>query len=145
MSAGNEALETDMRFTTTALIISVALTSAGCKKEAPERDDKKSDAETIAFSASIAASLHVDAERACTIAGVVDVEKCSAIEGHLIPEREARIAAKLSLGQTREYFNSCVYRKKFGENYCNNLIARAIAMERRRPITDHIDESSTDQ
>jgi len=76
---------------------------------------------------------------------VIDVEKCAVIEGHLIPEREARIAAKLSLEQTREYFSSCVYSKKLGESYCNNSIARAIAMERRRPITDHTNESGTDQ
>lgn len=125
----------DMRLYFIAGILAICAFAVGCKqKEPPTSAEKQRAVESRnGIAASIAAAFNVDAVRACRVAGISDIEKCAKTEGTLLPEREARAMAAVSVRKTRRYFDSCI--AKFSAAYCNDLIARAIEMEWRKPVT----------
>lgn len=114
-------------------VLAAVATVSACQKAEPTAEEKRASAtRSMGGLASVAASLHVDAMRTCKIAGVEDIERCAQVEGMLLPEREAKAVASVSLGRTKTFFERCT--AEFSLEYCNDLIARAIEMEWRKPV-----------
>lgn len=115
----------------TIIILIAAAMIVACQKIEPTLEEKRAIAtNTIGIAASLAASLHVEATRACEIAGIKEIEACALHKGTLLPEREAKSMAIISIENTKHYFEKCL--ADFSADYCNDLIARAIEMEQRK-------------
>lgn len=111
----------------------VAICNSGCKEKELSAEQKRASALSSAgFAASLAASSHVDAARACEIAGIADMSTCSANNGTLLAEREAKVLAAMAIRRTNSYFKKC--ESSFPFDYCKDLIQRAIEIEYRKPI-----------
>lgn len=114
-----------------ALVVSLA----AFEKAQPTAEEKHASAiRHMGTSASIAASLNVDALRACKTAGVDDLERCAKLDGALLPEREAKALATVAQRQKDRYFAACT--AEFSRDYCTDLFARGIEMESRRPASE---------
>lgn len=115
------------------LILSIAFL-VGCHKKTLSPEEQRHVTESsIGITASIAASLHVDAERACFIAGTEQMSDCANSLGTLVPERAAKMAATMSISRTKHFFDKCIV--EFSSSYCNDLLERAIKIERRKPAS----------
>lgn len=115
-------------------ILFLFVLTAGCGNKTTSPEEQRRNAESsIGMDASIVADFHVDAERVCTIAGTPKIEQCAKNWGTLLDEKAAKISASMSIEQTQRYFDKCV--GKFSAAYCNNLLARAIQIERRKPVS----------
>jgi hypothetical protein len=118
--------------------------TAGCGEKALSPEEQRRNAESsIGMTASLVAGFHVDAERACTIAGTPRIEQCAKNWGTLLDEKAARISASMSMEQTQRYFDKCV--GPFGAPYCNDLLARAIQIERRKPVSGEPAPQNSDE
>jgi hypothetical protein len=128
------------------IILGMALVIAsttGCSRvEESSEPNKQSQENIIGILASTTASFHVDASRECEIAGIHDLEQCSLNTGTLIQEKSAKILAATAMKQTKRYFAECI--KNFPGDYCNDLIARAIQIEWRKPPASYASDPSDD-
>lgn len=103
----------------------------GCSDRSEQATSAAMSREMAGTAASIAAAFEVSALRACKIAGIEDLSACATQTGELLPEKEARIAAKMALGQRTSFNDRC--RRSFDSKYCDDLLKRAIEMEWRKP------------
>lgn len=118
----------------TKFLFLVLLVLSGCQKKQSSADDSQRLSErTIGTMASIAAAMHVDAERACEMVGTSEIPACAKNQGNLLAEREARVAASASMSHSKRFFDRCL--SGFDVAYCNELMARAIQIERRKPAS----------
>jgi hypothetical protein len=75
------------------------------------------------------------ASRACFVIGINNLERCAENKGTLLAEQSASISAGLALGQRDEYWKKC--QSNFSEDYCKQLIDRAVNIEFRKPVTSN--------
>jgi hypothetical protein len=122
----------------------IAGLGAGCnRKERTAEEQIRSQEERVGLSASIAADFHVGADKECKIAGIENIEDCSKNTGTLLQEKSAKALAIASLANSKHYFDSCM--KEFSAEYCNQLIARAIQIEWRKPVSSDSVDTRVDE
>jgi hypothetical protein len=110
-----------------------AIIIGGCTdRPNPAGESKAMSRDTAGMTASIAASLEVDAKRACMIAGIDDISVCAQQDGVLLSEKQAQAVAKFAVEQRKSYNKEC--RESFDAAYCDDLLSRAIDMEWRKPV-----------
>lgn len=114
-----------------ALFVVAALT--GCDAVlSPEQKREKAIA-AIGIDASVTAALYVSAARSCQVVGVNDIERCAQLKGSLIADQSAQIIASVAVEKAREYWKKC--QEDFSQDYCNQLIQRALDIEYRKART----------
>ena len=111
----------------------LAVLLAGCAKKEVTAEQKRHKAQvSVSIDAWLAAKDHVNASQECRIAGFSPLQKCALNDGLLEPEEIAKDAASRALNSAAEYRASCA--EDFSEEFCNELIDRAIRIEWRRVI-----------
>ena len=108
-------------------------TLTGCDTTfSPEQKREKTIA-AIGTDASVTAAMFVSAARSCQVVGVNDIERCVQLKSSLIADQAAQIIASVAVDKTKEYWKKC--QADFSQDYCNQLIQRAVAIEYRKPRT----------
>lgn len=111
------------------IALSIALVSLyGCETSEEKREKAIA---AVGVDASITAAMFVSAVRTCQVVGFNDVTKCADHKGSLLAEQSAQITANVSVEKTASYWKTCL--ASFTNDYCNQLIQRAVAIEYRQP------------
>ena len=87
----------------------------------------------VGMDASMAAAMLVSAARSCQVVGVNDIDSCDQIKGTLIADQSAQILASVAVDRRKEYWRRCL--ADFEQEYCNQLLQRAVTIELRKPRT----------
>jgi predicted outer membrane protein len=64
---------------------------------------------------------------------VSDIDKCAQLKGTLIADQSAQMISNLAVDMRKDYWKKC--QADFDQEYCNQLIQRAVAIELRKPRT----------
>lgn len=114
------------------IILIVVIKIAGCGKTQTPQEKLQAAVEAEGTDASITAGFLVSAMRQCYIVGL-NVDDCAKLKGTLIDEQTAQTVAQLAVNQRTEYWKSCL--ASFSNEYCSQLLQRAVAIELRKPAT----------
>jgi hypothetical protein len=118
------------RRATTALIVALMMI-VGCEKELTLEQKRQNAISAVGTDASITAAFLVSAVRACQVVGLNEIDRCAELEGSLLAEQTAQMQAKAAVDQRSGYWKNCL--ATFAEDYCKQLIQRAVAIEFRKP------------
>ena len=111
----------------------VAAAQIGCDAALTPAEMRAKAMAEIGKDASITAAVFVSATRSCQVVGESDIERCAQLKSSLISEQAAQVTANLAVDVTKAYWKKC--QADFGQDYCNELIQRAVAIEYRKPRT----------
>lgn len=112
-----------------AVLIATAIASCDAALSPEEKREKVRAA--IGMDASITAAILVSAARSCQVVGVNDIDMCAQVKGTLIADQSAQMLASVAADQRTGYWKKC--HADFDQEYCNQLIQRAVAIELRKP------------
>jgi len=116
---------------TAALILAVGLfATTACERRSSPASQPRETEDSIGVQASITAAFRTTAAEHCHNIGIVDLEKCTQVEGTLPDERAAKVAAKLAVDQGEKYWSRCL--SSFPKGYCDQLLKRALEIEMRK-------------
>ncbi len=62
-----------------------------------------------------------------------DIDRCAQLKGTLIADQSAQMLASVAVDLRKDYWRKC--QADFEQEYCNQLIQRAVAIELRKPRT----------
>lgn len=112
-------------------LVTTAITA--CDVFVSDEEKKARVLRAIGTDASITAAMLVSAIRSCQIVGVGEIDRCAELKGTLIADQTAQMLATVAVAQRNDYWKNC--QASFDQEYCNQLIQRAIAIEYRKPRT----------
>lgn len=117
-------------------IIIIAVLLAGlttaCEKELTPAQKQEKLTSSVGLDASLTAGFLVSALRSCGTIGIDGIDQCAENKGSLIAEQAAVTIAKLGIEHRSSYFQEC--RENFSDDYCRQLLLRAINIELRSPL-----------
>jgi hypothetical protein len=122
---------------TTAAIV-MAMICVACGKESGKKQEKSEDA--VGRLASNTAAYIVQAEKDCQIISVDVLSACAEQTGTLLDEKLARREATWAMKDELRYWRDC--QVSFTNDYCKQLLERALRIERRKP-PEVVDDSIT--
>lgn len=114
-----------------AVLIVTAIT--GCDATLSPEEKREKALAAVGWDASVTAGMLVSATRSCQVVGVNDIDRCAQHEGTLIADKTAQMFARVAVGMRKDYWMKC--QADFEQEYCNQLIQRAVAIELREPRT----------
>lgn len=115
----------------TAVLIVTAIT--GCDAPPSPEETRKKSLDNVGMDASFTAGFLVSATRQCQIIGVNDIDECAQLKGTLLAEKTIPVFARIAVTRRDEYWKKC--QADFDQEYCAQLIQRAVAIELRTPRT----------
>jgi hypothetical protein len=115
-----------------ALFLIMLLNLIGCERPLSAEEKREKASESIGILASFAAVALASAVRSCQIVGVSDIDQCTKIKGTLLADRSAQTMASFAVEQRLGYWKAC--QADFSNEYCGQLIRRAVEIELRKPI-----------
>jgi hypothetical protein len=115
------------------IIITVLLAglTTACEKELTPAQKQEKLTSSVGLDASLSAGFLVSALRSCGSIGIGSVDQCAENKGSLVAEQAAVTIAKLGIEHRNSYFKAC--RKNFSDDYCRQLLLRAVNIELRSP------------
>ncbi|MEZ5615991.1 MAG: hypothetical protein R3E35_12340 [Rhodocyclaceae bacterium] len=114
-----------------AVLIVTAIT--GCDAALSPEEKREKARAAAGMDASVTAVILVSAARSCQVVGVGDIDKCVQLNGTLIADQSAQMLASMAVDRRKDYWSKC--QADFDQQYCNQLIQRAVAIELRKPRT----------
>lgn len=126
-------LPSEMPYRYISLLIgfSVVMGIVGCDAALSPQEKLENARVAVGVEASLTAGMLVSAARSCQVIGVENVDRCSQYKGTLIAEQSAQMLASLAVDQRSGYWKKCS--ASFDQEYCNQLISRAVEIEMRKP------------
>lgn len=117
-----------------SIIIAVLLAglTTACEKELTPAQKQEARISSVGLDASFTAGFLVSAFRSCRTIGVDSVDQCAEYKGPLLEEQLAVTVAKLGIEHRGSYFKEC--RENFSDDYCRQLLLRAVNIELRSPL-----------
>jgi|Laugresbdmm110sd_1035091.scaffolds.fasta_scaffold29686_2 hypothetical protein len=119
-------------FTLSAAVL-VVIAIIGCDATLSPEEKQEKARSAVGVDASVTAGVLVSAARSCQVIGVSDIDKCAQLKGTLIADQSAQMISNLAVDMRKDYWKKC--QADFDQEYCNQLIQRAVAIELRKPRT----------
>ena len=120
-----------MRIFIIIIAVEIALLTTACEKELTPAQKQEKLTSSVGLDASLTAGFLVSAFRSCVIVGINSVDQCAENKGTLLAEQGAATIAQLGIEHRNSYVKAC--RENFSEEYCHQLLLRAVNIELRSP------------